>query len=109
MRREWYGGVLALALIVGLLSMGTPAGGQAFPGRPIEFVVPFAAGGGSDLLGRAIAKIIADERLLPVPLVVVNRAGGSGAGGWAYLLTKRGDPYFLATVSGSVLAAPPGG
>ena len=106
MRREWYGGVLALALIVGLLSMGTPAGGQAFPGRPIEFVVPFAAGGGSDLLGRAIAKIIADERLLPVPLVVVNRAGGSGAVGWAYVLTKRGDPYFLATVSGSFWTTP---
>lgn len=99
-------GVPALALTLALLGAAPPAGGQAYPVRPIEFVVPFAAGGGSDLLARAIAKAMADERLLPVPLTVTNRPGGSGAVGWAYVLSKRGDPYFLATVSGSFWTTP---
>lgn len=103
-QRVWRG--LALGLVLGLLAAGTPALGQAFPNRPIEFVVPFAAGGGSDIMARAITKVITDERLLPVPLVVVNRPGGSGAVGWAYVLGKRGDPYFLATVSGSFWTTP---
>ncbi len=106
MGRERYRGVRALALILAVLWAGTPAGGQAYPGRAIEFVVPFGAGGGSDLLARAIAKTIADERLLAVPLTVTNRPGGSGAVGWAYVLGKRGDPYFLATVSGSFWTTP---
>ncbi len=106
MRGQRYRRALVLAVVVGLLGLGSPVQGQAFPGRPIEFVVPFGAGGGSDLLARAIAKTMTDERLLPVPLVVVNRAGGSGAVGWSYVLGKRGDPYFLATVSGSFWTTP---
>lgn len=106
MRGQRYRRALVLAVVVGLLGLGNPVQGQAFPGRPIEFVVPFGAGGGSDLLARAIAKTMADERLLPVPLIVVNRAGGSGAVGWSYVLGKRGDPYFLATVSGSFWTTP---
>jgi putative tricarboxylic transport membrane protein len=93
-------------LAVFLCTLSAPALSQTYPARPIEFVVPFAAGGGSDLLARAIAKVIADERLLPQPLTVTNRAGGSGAVGWAYVLSKRGDPYFLATVSGSFWTTP---
>lgn len=98
--------VLVLALVAGLLGTSVPALGQAYPSRPIEFVVPFGAGGGSDLLARAIAKTMADERILPVPIVVVNRPGGSGAVGWSYVLSKRGDPYFLSTVSGSFWTTP---
>jgi putative tricarboxylic transport membrane protein len=106
MRRRWVRGLLLSASILALLGTGMPVRGQAFPSRPIEFVVPFGAGGGSDLLARAIAKTIADERLLAVPLTVTNRPGGSGAVGWAYVLSKRGDPHFLATVSGSFWTTP---
>lgn len=98
-------GVLVFILIVLVGSPGLVLG-QAFPSRPIEFVVPFGAGGGSDILARAIAKAIADEKLLPVPLVVSNRPGGSGAVGWSYVLSKKGDPYFLTTVSGSFWTTP---
>ncbi|MDR7555111.1 MAG: tripartite tricarboxylate transporter substrate binding protein [Armatimonadota bacterium] len=89
-----------------LLGLALPAWSQAYPSRPIEFVVPFGAGGGSDLLARAIAKVMAEERLLPVPLTVTNRPGGSGAVGYSYVLSKRGDPYFLATVSASFWTTP---
>ena len=98
--------LIVVGVVFGLLGQPIPVLGQAYPARPIEFVVPFGAGGGSDLLARAIAKTIGDERLLPQPLTVTNRAGGSGAVGWAYVLGKRGDPYFLATVSGSFWTTP---
>ena len=98
--------LIVVGVVFGLLGQAIPVLGQAYPARPIEFVVPFGAGGGSDLLARAIAKTIGDERLLAQPLTVTNRAGGSGAVGWAYVLGKRGDPYFLATVSGSFWTTP---
>ena len=98
--------LIVVGVVLGLLGQAIPVLGQAYPARPIEFIVPFGAGGGSDLLARAIAKTIGDERLLAQPLTVTNRAGGSGAVGWAYVLGKRGDPYFLATVSGSFWTTP---
>ena len=98
--------LIVVGVVLGLLGQAIPVLGQAYPARPIEFIVPFGAGGGSDLLARAIAKTFGDERLLPQPLTVTNRAGGSGAVGWAYVLGKRGDPYFLATVSGSFWTTP---
>ncbi len=105
MRKIWRS-ALAAVIAVSLIAAAGPILGQVFPSRPIEFVVPFGAGGGSDILARAISKVIADENLLPVPLVVTNRPGGSGAVGWSYVLSKKGDPYFLTTVSGSFWTTP---
>lgn len=106
MHRPKAWGILALAVAAALLASGAPVAGQAFPSKPIEFVVPFGAGGGSDILARTIARIMQEERLLPVPLVVVNMPGGSGAVGWSYVLNKRGDPHVLTTVSGSFWTTP---
>lgn len=99
-------GVVIAGLVVALLGMGTPGFGQAFPSRSIEFVVPFGAGGGSDILARTIAKILADERIVTVPIVIANKPGGGGAVGWSYVLGKRGDPHVLTTVSGSFWTTP---
>lgn len=106
MKRRWITGVLMAGLVVVLLGAGSPGFGQAYPSRSIEFVVPFGAGGGSDILARTIAKILADERIITVPIVITNKPGGSGAVGWAYVLSKRGDPYVLTTVSGSFWTTP---
>jgi len=106
MRGQRHRRLVALGILIALIGLASPVLGQAYPNRQIEFVVPFAAGGGSDLLARAIAKTVADDRVIPVPLVVVNRPGGSGAVGWSYVLSKRGDAYFLATVSGSFWTTP---
>jgi putative tricarboxylic transport membrane protein len=97
--------VIAAALLA-LLAAASPSYGQAFPNKPIEFIVPFGAGGGSDILARTIARIMAEERFLTVPITVVNKPGGSGAVGWAEVLNKRGDPHVLTTVSGSFWTTP---
>lgn len=106
MHRQWIIGLVIVGLLVATLGAGTPGFGQAYPSRPIEFVVPFGAGGGSDILARTIAKILADERIVTVPIVISNKPGGSGAVGWTYVLNKRGDPYVLTTISGSFWTTP---
>jgi putative tricarboxylic transport membrane protein len=78
----------------------------SFPEKPIEFTVPFAAGGGSDIMARTIAAIIEKEKILPQPLVVVNRAGASGVLGYMHVGQKTGDPYALTTATNSFVIQP---
>jgi putative tricarboxylic transport membrane protein len=68
---------------------------QPYPSRPIELVSPTGPGGGSDLVARTVADIVAKEKLLPQVMVVQNRAGGGGAVGQVYVEGKRGDPYAI--------------
>ena len=76
------------------------------PERPIEFVVQAAAGGGSDIFARNIAKVLASEKIVTVPINVVNKPGGSGAVAYSYVNTKKGDPYVIATATGGYLTTP---
>ncbi len=78
----------------------------AFPEKPIEFTVPFAAGGGSDIMARMIGSIMEQEKILPQPLVVVNRAGASGVLGYMHVGQKTGDPYSLTTATSSFIIQP---
>lgn len=76
------------------------------PTRPIELVVQAAAGGGSDIFARKIADILTKEKIVSQPINVVNKPGGSGAVAYNYILQKKGDPHFLATVTLSYLTTP---
>jgi putative tricarboxylic transport membrane protein len=76
------------------------------PDRPVEFVVQSAAGGGSDIFARTMAKILADEKLVTTPINVVNKPGGSGAVAYSYLNQKKGDPHVIATATGSYITTP---
>lgn len=76
------------------------------PERPIEFVVQASAGGGSDIFARTMAKIMTDEKIVTVPINVVNKPGGSGAVAYSYLRTKKGDPHVIATATSSYLTTP---
>ncbi|RPI41794.1 MAG: tripartite tricarboxylate transporter substrate binding protein [Betaproteobacteria bacterium] len=76
------------------------------PDRPVEFVVQAAAGGGSDIFARTMAKIMTAEKIVTVPINVVNKPGGSGAVAYSYLKTKRGDPHVIATATSSYLTTP---
>ncbi|HUQ24155.1 MAG TPA: tripartite tricarboxylate transporter substrate-binding protein [Burkholderiales bacterium] len=89
------------------LSLAGSAFGQGFkPTRPIEVVVHTGPGGGSDLLARAVATMIEKEKLLPVRMQVVNKAGGGGAVAPAYLAEKAGDPHTLGFFTGVWLTNP---
>ncbi|WP_228745153.1 tripartite tricarboxylate transporter substrate binding protein [Paenibacillus sp. S150] len=62
-----------------------------YPVKPIEYVVPYAAGGGVDLVARAVADAVSEKWKQPV--TVVNRAGGGGATGAQYALGQPADGY----------------
>jgi putative tricarboxylic transport membrane protein len=76
------------------------------PEKPVEFVVQSAAGGGSDIFARTMATVMADEKIVTVPINVVNKPGGSGAVAYSYLNQKKGDPYVIATATGSYITTP---
>ncbi|MFZ5945753.1 MAG: Bug family tripartite tricarboxylate transporter substrate binding protein [Bacillota bacterium] len=76
------------------------------PEKPIEFVVPYSAGGGSDIYARITADIIQKKGWSSQPLMVVNKPGGSGAVGNNYTYAKKGDTHTIMTfVSGQVASA----
>jgi putative tricarboxylic transport membrane protein len=61
-------------------------------------------GSGGDVLSRSAAEIVRREKFLPQPLQVVNRVGGAGALGYIFFKGKRGDPYYVLSVTGTILA-----
>jgi putative tricarboxylic transport membrane protein len=76
------------------------------PDKPIEFVVQAAAGGGSDIFARSMTKVLAEEKIVTVPINVVNKPGGSGAVAYSYLNQKKGNPYVIATATGGYITTP---
>lgn len=80
------------------------ANAQSYPAKPVELVVHTSAGSGGDVISRQMAEIVRREKLLPQPFVVVNKTGGSGVIGLSYFKTKRGDPYFMLSVTSTILA-----
>ena len=62
-----------------------------YPNRPITFVVPLAAGGGTDIIARALANEMAKD--LGQPIVIENRPGASGSVGSAYVAHAKPDGY----------------
>ena len=81
-----------------------PTMAQAYPNKPIELVVHTSAGSGGDVVSRAVAEIIRKEKFLPQVINVNNRVGGAGVVGFSYFKTKRGDPYVMMSVTGTILA-----
>jgi len=82
-----------LVFVVALLACAS-AGAQGYPSKPISFVIPFAAGGDSDLSGRNVAAH-ASKYLNNQPIVAVNRTGASGAIGAMAVKNAAPDGYTL--------------
>src|SRR3989440_8593011 len=82
---------LVLALIATYACSALP---QGYPSKPISFVIPFAAGGDSDLSGRNVAQH-ASKYLNNQPIVALNRTGASGAIGTMAVKNAAPDGYTL--------------
>lgn len=68
---------------------------EPYPSRPIEVIVPFAAGGGSDTFVRIFQKAVRDHELAPQPLVVKNVGGAGGTIGSRAALEAEPDGYVI--------------
>lgn len=105
-RRDLLAGGSAAGLATGLPHAAF-AQAEWKPTRDVEFVIPFAVGGGADLMARVIHKIINEERLVPVSIALVNRPGGGGAVGIGYVsASRKADPHTLVMVNGTTQITP---
>jgi putative tricarboxylic transport membrane protein len=96
-----------ICFIAALFSMTVATTVSAWtPSKPVEFIVQAAPGGGSDILARTIANIVATEKLAAVPFVVVNKPGGGSVVGTTYVAQQKGNPHVLATYHSGNLVAP---
>src|ERR1700754_3621390 len=94
-RSEFIRGAGALAAAAALPGLARAADAWQ-PRRPIEVVVPSAPGGGLDLVGRTLQSVIQQKHLSSRPLTIVNRPGGGGTVGIAYLNSHEGDGHYVS-------------
>lgn len=87
-----------LALLGLFLSLQSPAYAQNFPNKTVTLVVPFAAGGSSDLMARALGQKLSE--LWKQPVIIDNRPGGTTTTGTAHVARQPADGY-------TILLAPP--
>jgi putative tricarboxylic transport membrane protein len=95
-------------LLVGTLVLavdGWPATPK-FPDKPLEIIVQSVAGSPSDIFSRLIAKMFMQQKLVSVPIIINNKAGGAGAIANNYLRSKEGNPYYLLHCGGTFISAP---
>jgi tripartite-type tricarboxylate transporter receptor subunit TctC len=85
--------------LLALIAFALPARAQTWPDRPIRLIIPFAAGGVSDSIGRIGAEYL--SRQLGVPVVADNRPGGNGAIGMEAVLRSPADGYTILHASAS--------
>jgi tripartite-type tricarboxylate transporter receptor subunit TctC len=83
---------------LGALAFSAAAAAQAFPSKPIRVIIPFVAGGSSDIVGRAIASKF--QELLGQPGVVENKPGANGA--IAAEFVAKADPDGYTILVGSI-------
>ena len=89
-----------------LLTMtATAAWAQSYPARSIEWVVPYPAGGGSDVVARSLSDLMASA--LGQPLIVSNKPGAATNIGASYVAHSKADGYTLLTGDTATLAANP--
>lgn len=94
---------VAVIILAGLSFNARLASAQdKYPSRPIEFIVPWGAGGGSDQTARAVAKLLEQELGTAVP--VINAPGGTGTAGITKLLSAPADGYSIGLLAWDTLA-----
>lgn len=86
-----------LTVLAAASALAAPSFAQAWPNRPITLVVPFGAGGNTDIIARMVADRLRD--LLGQPVVVENRGGAAANIGAAHAAKAPPDGYTLLMIS----------
>src|SRR5580658_7737788 len=98
--------VTTFAATLGLLWLAlAPSAAQDWPTKPIRMIVPFPAGGGTDVVARMVADHL--SKLLNQPIFVENRGGANGAVGLQALKQSDADGYTLGFTSDTPMTVNP--
>jgi len=95
--------VMVLFLVTALAAVNAGAAKEQFPTKPITLIVPFSAGGISDIMARNIAET--SRKYIQQPINVINRPGGSATIGTYEMITSKPDGYTLLYGSSGELAS----
>src|SRR4051812_22893757 len=95
---------LAAALFAFALAVNQEATAQTYPVKPVRFVVPFAPGGASDIVARAVGARLGE--VWGQTIVIDNRAGGSGVIGSELVARAAPDGYVLLIVEPTFAITP---
>ena len=96
---------MRLAVAAATLSLATAVHAQDYPKRPISMIVPFAAGGTSDVIARVVAEEMAKS--LGQPIVIENVAGAGGSTALTRAARADADGYTIAIGSAKRTAVLP--
>ena len=93
-------GLAALASVLALTVAGSPVWAQVYPAKPVRIIVPFGAGGGTDIQGRLLAQKF--QVSMGQNFLVENRAGASGLIGAEFVAKGPSDGYNILFTTASL-------
>jgi putative tricarboxylic transport membrane protein len=98
----------SIPLLAVAAAAGSPQAALAAwePNKTVEFIVPAGTGGGADQMARFIQGIVAKNRLMKEPMVVINKAGGAGAEGFLDVKESKGDAHKLIITLSNLFTTP---
>ena len=76
------------------------------PTKPVEFIVPAGTGGGADQMARFIQGVVAKNKLMDQPIIVVNKSGGAGAEGFLDVKGDKGNPHKIVITLSNLFTTP---
>lgn len=98
---------VAITVLIAVVMGQVPARAWAQPAwRPekqVELILPTAPGGGNDAFARLMQKILQEQKLVPTPILVMNKAGGNQTLAAAYLSQHPADPHYLLFATSSLI------
>ena len=95
----------ACVALLALLTLAGSAAAQTYPTGPVTMVIPFAAGGPTDVLGRLVGEFLGRD--LKQPVIVENKAGAQGAIGAEIVARSEPDGYTLFVTAASIIVLNP--
>jgi putative tricarboxylic transport membrane protein len=97
---------LLAAAVTTAAALWSPVAQAWEPSKPVEFVVPAGTGGGADQMARFIQGVVAKNKLMAQPIVVVNKSGGAGAEGFLNVKSDNGNPHKIIITLSNLFTTP---
>jgi tripartite-type tricarboxylate transporter receptor subunit TctC len=97
---------LLAAAVTTAAALWSPVAQAWEPSKPVEFVVPSGTGGGADQMARFIQGVVAKNKLMAQPIVVVNKSGGAGAEGFLNVKSDSGNPHKIIITLSNLFTTP---